>query len=150
MLEDLLDSSLFGVLLGAGLAYWIGTRAFRRERLHQIFDRAVSAVLAAESARHIPKEIAPGTAGLNPQQASLVAHEIRVEAFKIFTLRSGEARSALAAIQPYCPEVQHYADAFEISSEEVPRVLSLIEDARDRTTTTALLRFFRKKLRSKD
>lgn len=50
MVEDFLSSSLFGVLLGPGLAYFVGARSFRRKRFRQM------------TAQHI----ALGTAGLTP------------------------------------------------------------------------------------
>ncbi len=99
--------ALLGVVAGHIAPEWFRRRAIAQAR----YDTAIAAVARMRSALHgvgldFPVEWIRGT----DEQHTITKHELSKEALKRFLDAAAEARSALAALHPWSPDLKGYWD----------------------------------------
>lgn len=118
-------------LVVAGVTPAFSSLRARREGINQKFDEAISSLLLVQAARHIETNIErsyhPGTKEEHRQfELAMAEHAI-----SRFVNQHVEARTALAAISRYVPEVRDWIiGGWELTQELEPEQRQIVEDRR--------------------
>lgn len=130
--------TLAGVGMGSFLTYVFNERHQRRTETLAIFHRAMAAVATAQAARHYPQRLSanlisgPDSDGADRELEELTL-QLQKQGIQRYDEKNALAREALAEVQPFCPEIAPYLDAWAISEDEVPKVQQLLRSALQRT-----------------
>lgn len=123
--------TLCGVLVGALFAPLAATRFGWQTSRREAFDRAISAVRAAQLAASYPRAVNQSEIG-NSEEALAYLRELPIKGFECYRLAVQEMRSSLAALEPYLtlewdPDQWHTQEATYIG------LLTQLKKARRRT-----------------
>jgi hypothetical protein len=129
-MDDVLSSPLLGVIVGATLAYLMGIRTRRRERIDELFDTAIAKVAIMQASRIHPTKL--GILDFPSDELKRLEDDFRVEGYRHFVRMAGECREALAAVHPYCPNLRPYWEKFEVAEDEVDEVIRILQECRGR------------------
>ncbi len=80
----------------------------RRQAVHDKFDAAISAVLLVQASRHTPTGMAQTPAGWTVEEHRALNPRMNEKGIEFFVQCTADAKVALAAIEPYVPEVRDY------------------------------------------
>jgi hypothetical protein len=121
-------AALLGVVVGQLLPEFFRQRAEARER----YDSAVAAVTNAYAARHgvgleVPREWLKAP---DEEQHALTEHELSKAAMERFLDANAAARSALASLYPWSPDLRSFWDRPMLNEDDFEAVLTILTERR--------------------
>jgi hypothetical protein len=123
-------AGLAGVVIGQLLPEYFA----RRRAIRDLYDSAIRAVATAQAARHgvsltIPRGYLKAPTATTHRKAE---HELSLQTVRSWLDATAAARTALAALHPYSPDLKRYWDKFELTPAETDEVISLLDKRRRR------------------
>ncbi len=113
--------TLFSVLVGAGIAYWVNVRTQRRQRIEDVFHEALAAVAVAEASHDFITQLGPWQ-GATEQEYRAATSQLGREGHANYVRAVANARATLARASAYQPALTPFyqantADVYERASE---------------------------------
>ena len=122
-----------GIVLGGLLPYFLTERRTAKAR----YDSAIEKVTRVQALRHggggvsVPSKFVRPT---SDEEHAKIEQELSVEGVRRWLDADAEARSALAALHPYSPDLQKYWDRFEIPTTDLDSLVKTLLERRRRPT----------------
>ncbi|WP_405396237.1 hypothetical protein [Microbispora hainanensis] len=123
-------ASLLGVALGVYLPRRFDQRFAARAR----YDAALTAACKLQAARNgiSPDVKEQFTRAMSPEEHARILQDLAVDSVKRFLQAAVDARTTLAELHPYSPDLKKYWDKFEITPDELEELIVILTERRKR------------------